>query len=291
MGTGAFPMTQFDPSPPCCHSERSEESQSFPERTQTTETLRYAQGDTQHHRQMARACFVLVCLVCLFSSLPAASAQVTNSAAALIPFDAMTETNRLLVRGVTDHYTLRREYAVTEFTARLGPLEFLVDHMDACSVLAQSVGLIRYRATRDGDDRIVADDHEGAAGYILETLRHGGKRVYYLAGSERGLFDVSGRAVAVVEFSQPKPDTIDYTGAMFIKVDNIVMAALTQLFSLFLRSTVDDHYQHVLGNPIVLSQIAYKDPRSLLTRIEAMPPADRQLLAPFAELLRSPPAK
>jgi hypothetical protein len=240
---------------------------------------------------MVRARFLLVCLVCFMSKLPAAAAQETNIAATLIPFEAMTETNRLLVQGVTDHYTLRREYGVTEFAARREPLEFLVDHMDACSVLAQSVGLIRYRATRDGQDRIVADDHEGAAGYILETLRHGGKRVYYLSGSERGLFEVSGRAVAVVEFSQPKPGTIDYTGAMFIKVDNVVMAALTQLFSLFLRSTVDQHYEHVLGNPIVLSQMAYRDPQSLLTRIAAMPPADRELLAPFAALLRSGPAK
>ncbi len=231
----------------------------------------------------------LVCLLCLLPELAAVSAQETNIAASLIPFDAMTETNRLLVRGVTDHYTLRREYFTREFAARREHLEFLVDHMDACSVLAQSVGLIRYRAMRDEQDRIVADDHEGAAGYILEALRHGDKRVYYLAGSERGLFDVSGRAVAVVDISQPKPGTINYTGAMFIKVDNVVMAALTQLFSLFLRSTVDHHYEHVLGNPITLSQMAYTDPRSLLAHIEAMPPPDRALLAPFAELLQPSP--
>jgi hypothetical protein len=240
---------------------------------------------------MAHVRFILVCLLCLLPPLAPVFGQETNIAATLIPFDAMTETNRLLVQGVTDHYTLRREYTTSNFLGHRQQLDFLVDHIDACSVLAQSVGLIRYRATRDSQDRIVADDHAGAAGYILETLRHGDKRVYYVAGSEHGLFDVSGRGVVVVDFSQPKPDTINYTGAMFIKVDNVVLAALTQLFSLFLRGTVDDHYQHVLGNPIVLSQMAYRDPQSLLARIDAMPPADRALLTPFADLLRSAPAK
>jgi len=238
---------------------------------------------------MGRARFVFFCVVCVACGWRAASAQETNIAATLIPFDAMTESNRALVQGVTDHYTLRREYGVTEFRARPEELDFLLDHMDACSVLAQSVGLIQYRATRDDQGRVFADDHEGAAGYILPTLHHGSKRVYFLAGSEQGPFSVSGRAAAVVDVSEPKPDTIAYTGAIFIKVDNIVLAALTQLFSLFLRSTVDRHYGRVLGNPIALSKMAYRDPGSLLARIEAMPPADRALLEPFARLLREAP--
>jgi len=234
-------------------------------------------------RTLATGLFVM----CLVSGLPSMTFADTNVASTLIPFNAMTPGNRLLVCGVTDHYTLRREYPVQRFAARKDQLEFLMDHLDACSTLAQSFALITYRATQGAQGRIYADDHEGATGYILQALKVGNKRVYYVEGNEHGIFDVSGRGVAVIDFVQPKPGTIDYTGAMFVKVDNVVLAALTQLFSMFLRGTVDHHYKHVMEHPIVLSKMAYENPQAMLARIEAMPKEDRTLLQPFAEMLQS----
>lgn len=240
---------------------------------------------------MLRAFVAGLFVLCLVPSVSSVAVADTNVAASLIPFDAMTASNRLLVCGVTDHYTLRREYPVQRFAARKDQLEFLIDHLDACSALAQSFALITYRATQGDQGRIYADDHEGATGYILQALKVGNKRVYYVEGNERGVFDVSGRGVAVVDVSEPKPNMIDYTGAMFVKVDNVVLAALTQLFSMFLRGTVDHHYKHVMEHPIVFSKMAFENPRTMLTRIEAMPKEDRTLLQPFAEMLRFQPVE
>ena len=209
----------------------------------------------------------------------------TNAAATLIPFDSLTVTNRTLVRSVTDHYTLRREYDAREFHARKQHLDYLMDHLDACSVLSEATGLIQYRATRDAQGRFFADNHEGAQGYIVEAYSGDGKRIYYVQGTEQGVFKVEGRGVAVINYGQTSTNTIRYTGAMFVKVDNVVIAALAQLFGVFVQGTVDHHFNHVLHHPIKLSEMALSDPQLLLDKIRQMPEPDHTLLVPFAELL------
>jgi hypothetical protein len=74
---------------------------------------------------------------------------------------------------------------------------------------------------------------------------------------------------------------------VFVKVDNVVLAALAQLFEVFLRGTVDRHFAHVIRNPVILSQQAQQDPQKLLDQIGRLPVADRQLSAPFTALVRS----
>ena len=210
----------------------------------------------------------------------------TKSADELIPFAAMTESNRALVRGVTDHYTLRREYGAREFHARVEQFTWLMDHIEACSVLAQSLGYIRYRAARDDKGRVFADNREGASGFLMQVAATDSKRAYFVEGSQRGLLTVRGRGVAVVDFAQTNADTIEYTGALFVKVDNIVLAALAQLFSVFVHRTVDHHFEHLLKHPIAVSTMAMTNTPALLERIEAVPSEERALVKPFAELLR-----
>ena len=228
-----------------------------------------------------------------FMGTAAAWAGDDTEATRLIPFDSMTASNRALVQGVTDHYTLRREYPTQEFKGHVAVFEYLLDHMDACSTLAQKVGLITYRATRAADGRLYADDREGATGYLLNVYARdnkpavAGKRVIYVEGTQHGMFDVLGRGVAVVDYSQKTPDTIEYTRAAFVKVDNAVLAALAQLFSVFLRGTVDTHFTHVIRNPVVLSEKALVEPQKLLEEIARMSAADQELLAPLAALVRS----
>jgi hypothetical protein len=218
-------------------------------------------------------------------SLAAYAHAETNVATTLIPFDSLSPTNRALVRSVTDHYTLRREYDAREFRARKQQVDYLMDHLDACSALAETVGLIQYRATGDVEGRYFADNHEGARGYIVEAYSSDGKRIYFVEGTERGLFNIEGRGVAVIDYAQTGTNTIRYTGAMFVKVDNVVIAALAQVFGIFLRGTVDRHFNHVLHHPIKLSEMALSDPQFLLEKIRQMPERDRVLLAPFAESL------
>jgi hypothetical protein len=220
-----------------------------------------------------------------FLLLAAPTHAGTNVAATLIPFSSLSPTNRALVHSVTDHYTLRREYDAREFKARKQHVDYLMDHLDACSVLAETVGLIQYRTTLDAQGRFFADNHEGARGYIVETYSSDGKRIYFVHGTEQGVFKVEGRGVAVIDYSQTNTNTIRYTGAMFVKVDNVVIAALAQLFGVFVRGTVDHHFDHVLHHPITLSEMALSDPQFLLNKIRESPEPDRTLLAPFAELL------
>lgn len=218
---------------------------------------------------------------------PHAQASDETTASQLIPFHAMTGTNLALVRGVTDHYTLRREYPSERFRASLVVFEYLFDHMDECAMLAQMAGLSQYPATLDADGRLRADDHAGAAGYLLNVYSGDGKRVLYVEGAEHGMFDVSGRGVAIVNYHATAPGGLEYTRAVFVKVDNVVLAALAQLFSMFLRGTVDSHFAHVIRNPVVLSERAEADPQKLLAQIERLPAADQQRLAPFAALVRA----
>ena len=216
-----------------------------------------------------------------------ASADDSTLAAHLIPFDSLTATNRVLVHSVTDHHTLRCDYPAEEFKARIPVFEYLFDHMDACSALAQREGLITYRATRDAEGRLHADDHDGAAGYMLNVYAGGGKRVIFVEGTQHGLFDASGRGVAIVDYHAKTGDVVEYARAAFVKVDNVILATMAQMFSLFLHGTVDKHFAKVIRNPVQLSQKAQSDPQKLLEEIGQMSAADQQLLAPFAELVRS----
>jgi hypothetical protein len=226
-------------------------------------------------------------LILVFLGAPLVQASDETTASKLVPFNAMTGTNLVLVRGVTDHYTLRREYPPEEFKASVAVFEYLFDHMDACSVLAQMAGLTKYTASFDAEGRLRADDHAGATGYILNVYAGAGKRVLYVEGTEHGGFDVRGRGVAVVDYRARERGGIEYTRAVFVKVDNVVLAALAQLFSVFLRGTVDSHFTHVIRNPVILSQQAQADPQKLLGQIEQLPMADQQRLATFAALVRS----
>jgi hypothetical protein len=218
---------------------------------------------------------------------PLVQAGDDTTASKLIPFQELTGTNLTLVRGATDHYTLRRVYPPERFKVSLAVFEYLFDHMDACSVLAQMAGLTQYRATLDAEGRFHADDHAGAAGYILNVYAGNGRRVLYVEGTEHGVFDVRGRGVAIVDYHTLAPGRIEYTRAVFVKVDNAVLAALAQLFSVFLRGTVDSHFAHVIRNPVILSDRAQQAPQKLLDQIDRLPVADQQLLAPFTALVRS----
>jgi hypothetical protein len=219
--------------------------------------------------------------------VPLVQASDETAASQLVPFNALTGTNLTLVRGVTDHYTLRREYPPEEFQASPAVFEYLLDHLDECSVLAQMTGLTKYTAAFDADHRLRADDHAGAVGYILNVYAGVGKRVFYVEGTDHGAFDVRGRGVAVVDYQARARGRIEYTRAVFVKVDNVVLAALAQLFSVFLRGTVDSHFTHVIQNPVLLSQQAQTDPQKLLTQIDQLAVADQRLLAPFVALVRS----
>ena len=154
-------------------------------------------------------------------------------------------------------------------------------------MLAQKAGLIVYRVDTRPDGRVHANDHAGGDGTMLRVFTNETKCIYDVEGSQNGVFHVHGHGVAVVDYKQSDPRTIEYTGALFVKVENAVAAVLAKLFSIFVRKTVDRQFDNVLNQPIVLSGLASTAPQKLLGHINDMPEADRTMLAPLAELLRA----
>lgn len=234
-------------------------------------------------RRLAGATWLFLLILCATS----VRAEDEAADARWIPFDSLTATNRALAHDVMDHITLRCAYTAEVFKARIPVFEYLFDHMESCSALAQKEGLITYRATRDADGKLHADDHDGAAGFMLTVYAGDGKRVVYVAGTQHGLFDASGRGVAIVDYHVKTGNEVEYTRAAFVRVDNVVLATMAQMFAIFLHGTVDKHFAKVIRNPVVLSEKAQSDPQKLLEEIAAMPAADQQLMAPFVELVRA----
>jgi hypothetical protein len=203
-----------------------------------------------------------------------------------VPLAALTNADRQLVQPVVERPTLRRQYPARTFRGRREEFEFLMDDMVACSILSEAIGLIRYRAEEERPGRALADDREGARGILQQVYCVEGQRIYYVEGVQRGLFQARGRGVVVVTFSQAGPDTIEYSGRMFVKIDNRVLATLAQAFFVFVKSTVDRHFDHVMAQPIHLSRLALDDPSALRACIEQMPLPDHCRLAPLLERLR-----
>jgi hypothetical protein len=209
----------------------------------------------------------------------------SDAAGAAIPYAAMTATNAALVRSVAERATLMREYPSRTIRGRHEQFEFLLDNMVACSVLSQSLGLIYYRAVEDDAGRALANDREGGEGSIQQVYCGEGLRIYHVEGVQRGVFEARGRGVAVVQFAQTSPGTIEYTGRMFVKVENPVVATLAQVFFVFVKNIVDRHFEHVMRQPINLTSLAFDDPAMLRQCIGAMSAKDHQRLTPFAESL------
>jgi hypothetical protein len=224
----------------------------------------------------------------LWLGLPAAThAGEARRGATLIPLDQLSETNRVLVAAVTGAYTLRRDYRPRHAKGREEDFEYWLDHVEASSVLAQKLGVVTYRVTLDEEGRIWADNHDGANGYMLPVYAAKGKRIYYVEGSQDGLFHVRGRGVAVIEYSTIEPGTLEYRATVFAKVDNAALAAMTRLFAIFLRGALDNSVDNLLRSPVTESRLALTDPQRLLDEIEQMPEDDRKLLDEFASTLRS----
>jgi hypothetical protein len=202
-----------------------------------------------------------------------------------VPLAAMTESHRALVQPVIEHASLQREYLVRTFRGRLPQFEFLLDDMVACSVLSQKLGLTTYRIVEEIPGRAVGDDHEGARGTLQEVYCAEGLRIYYVEGRQQGLLQASGQGVVIVQFAQVGPDTIEYSGRMLVHIDNPIVSTLAQMFFVFVRGTVDWHFDHVMSQPISLSGFALDDPAMLRRCIAQMPAEDYWLLAPFADRL------
>ena len=225
----------------------------------------------------------LLCAGALARGEPPTAAQEA------IPFSAMTESNRAVVQAVTDHPTLRREYAAREFPATAAILEWLLDHLQATWALARAVGLPARTTTLNERGEMWTDDGDGSKGFVVAMHQAAGKRVYYMEGSQQRVCTVRGRGVIVVDYVASGSNTMQCSGAQFIRVDHAVMAALTQLFRPFLTGMVDAAYQELLEPLRALCTLALTDPAKLREVIQAQPAEDRQQWEGLERLLPAAP--
>lgn len=202
-----------------------------------------------------------------------------------IPLELLTPANQALVRPVTLHYTLHRQYPPRRFTGQLADFEFMLDNLGACSILAEQAGMLDYRPALLPDGRLVADNHTDVAGWLLPVFCGPNRRIYYVEGAQRGVVTARGRGVVVVDFRQVTPTEIEYTGQLFVRTDNPVAAALAHVFYIFLRQAVDQNFVLVMRQPILFTRMATKHPAVLHQLIQQLAGEDYRLLAAFDQRL------
>lgn len=208
--------------------------------------------------------------------------------AMLVSLANVPEPDQKLIRPVLEHPTLTREYAPRRLTGQVKHFEFLLDRLDLCSVLSERTGLLNYRAVAGADGRLYAENQEKASGSLALVGCEEGRRIFFAEGTQRGLFTVTGRGVVVVDYRQVSPTEMEYSGQLFVRVDNGVIAALAKLFLVFVKGSVDRNFKLVIAQPVALTELATGCPRPLAQYIRDIPEPDRTLVLPFAELMEQP---
>jgi len=205
-----------------------------------------------------------------------------------VPLETMSVKNQRLVRAVLTHCTLHRQPAPHRFTGRIEDFTFLLDNLGACAVLAHQCGLLSYKPAVMPDGRLVADNQQGAAGWLELIDCRPNRRVYYLEGAQSGNFTARGQAVVVVSYRQIGPTEMEYTGELFVRLDNALAAVLTHLFIAFVRHEVDQTFDDVMCVPTGLAQLALEHPSLLCDQIQQLPAEDYLRLLPFDQRLANP---
>jgi hypothetical protein len=202
-----------------------------------------------------------------------------------VAVDLMAAEDRALVRAVLEAPTLQRKYGPRRFRGQAKYFEYFLDHIDACSVLSEVTGLIDYRARSLPDGRLYAENIEEATGFLKLVHCETERRVYFVQGTQRGPWTARGRGVAVVEFRAVGEQDIEYSGRLFVRIDNPVAAALSKAFFVFVKTALDRNFAHVMRQPIGATMLVSQEPVRLRQYLEQLPAADREALQGLLALM------
>ena len=110
-----------------------------------------------------RSCVHLLLAVTLTTS--AGLALAAEKPESLIPFNKLDAAAQTRVRQVVPGHTFYRNVKLPKPTvhARYDVFEYLINHLDQCSVVAQLLKVVKYRSERRPDGSYFADDRRGAA--------------------------------------------------------------------------------------------------------------------------------
>jgi hypothetical protein len=224
--------------------------------------------------------------------LATAPLAVTNSPVVMehalkfgLPIESMSLSNQILVSEVAEHCTLQRTVPPRRFPGRAENFGFMLDHMEISGVLAEKAGIIGYRPVMSPDGKLLADNKQEAAGFLIQVYCSEGRCIYYVEGTDRGMLTTRGQGVVVVDYKQVTPTEVEYSGEVYVRIDNGMAATLARLFYVFLRKSVDTNFAHVMRQPICLTELITENPQSLRTMIDESPGDDQQLLSPLEPLL------
>ena len=216
------------------------------------------------------------------------AAAVVQAAPLTIPLETMSVTNQQLVRAVLGHCTLHRQPPPRKLAGRVADFTFFLDNLGACAALANQCELVSYRPLVTPEGRLVATNQQGSVGW-LELIDCGpDHRVYYIEGAQSGPFTARGRGVVVIHYRQTAPAELEYTGELFVRLDNALAAVLTHLFIAFVRHAVDQSFTEVMSLPDGFTQLALRQPALLHGVIQDLPPPDAEQLRPLDQRLTAP---
>ena len=210
----------------------------------------------------------------------------------LIPLDKLDAGARARVGQVVPGYTFYRQVRIPRetFTARFDLFEYLINHLDQSSIIAERLKIVQYRSQRTPDGGYWADNRKGAAGYLWPLYAAPGDRLYFAQGSDHEGKPVAGCAVVVVHYREKTPGVITCEMHAFVKVESWIQRLLAHIFLPLVTGTVDRRFGEVLEVPVLVSEQATADPARVIGVIDSLASEDRAVLQEFRKLLVGAPA-
>ena len=206
----------------------------------------------------------------------------------LIPFDKLDAAALARVRQVVPSYTFYRKVHLPKpvIHARYDIFEYLVNHLDQCSIVAQPLKVVEYRSEKRPDGSYYADNHKGAKGIIWPLYAAPGERLYYAHGEDNKGEPVAGVAVVLFRYRETRPGAITCELHGFVKVDSWMQRLCALLFLPFITTTVDKRFSELVDVPLEVSEMATADPVRVLKAMDTLPPEDVAMVKEFRALLK-----
>ncbi|MFQ5693835.1 MAG: hypothetical protein ACE5IM_12425 [Nitrospinota bacterium] len=204
----------------------------------------------------------------------------------LIPFDAVPrEEDRARLLNIASDYSLYRELPSTSIRGDEAQYNFLMDHLDVTSLIVRKLGLGKQRLRRRGPNLLEGEDGAGLSGRMSLVYRERTKRIFLARGRlDAFFFDISGRAAIVAE---QVPEDVQRQGlrlALYIKLDNQFLDAMTHLLSPLLSGAVIGRISKFLTATRTASEAIHKDPARILEILEGAGELDEGVKARFIAL-------
>lgn len=215
-------------------------------------------------------------------------AMAAEEPESLIPFDKLDAAAQTRVRQVVPGYTFYRKVNLPkpQIHSRYDVFEYLINHFDQCSVVAQQLKVVEYRSELRPDGSFYADNHKGAKGVIWPLYAAPGERLYFAHGEDNKGEPVAGFAVVMFRYRETKPETIVCELHGFVKVDSWMQRLCALFFLPFVTSTVDKRFSELVDVPLAVSEMATADPARVLKAMDELSADDAAKVKEFRMLLR-----